>query len=207
MGEAGFLPMYLAALAAVNLTPGPDMALVMSTAAGVGPRAGIMSATGIAAARVLQVLAAGLGLAALLAAQPALLVGVRWVGASYMAWLAWKTWQAASGGQVQGGTFAPGSSMLRGFLASLPNPNAVLFCAVLLPQFVSPGRGPLWQQFVLLGAILVAMGWMFDAAYALAASGIARRFRIPARFDRARNLAMVAVFLTLAVWLVAGSMQ
>ena len=62
----------------------------------------------------------------------------------------------------------------RGLLTNLLNPKALLFCSVLLPQFVDPAAGPLFAQFVVLGAVLVAVGFVFDACYALAGAGIGR---------------------------------
>nr|WP_279343484.1 LysE family translocator [Fundidesulfovibrio terrae] len=197
--------MYLAALAVVYLTPGPDMALVMATAARSGARAGFFSAAGIAVARFAHVMVSGLGLAALLAAQPLLLGAVRTAGAVYLAWLAWKLWSApADRDGPQDADASPRGAVLRGFATNLLNPKALLFCGMLLPQFASPGRGPLLPQFVWLGVLLVCMGLMFDTAYVLAASGLARRVSLPAKFGRARNMAMGSVFLALAARLAAG---
>ena len=206
MIEISLIPVYLVALAAVYLAPGPDMALVMATASRNGARAGLLSALGIAAARFAHAMGSGLGLAALLAAHPLLYDGVRAAGAIYLAWLAVKLWRAPAGdgsSQAQE-ALTPLSAVLRGFATNLLNPKALLFCGMLLPQFASPGRGPLLPQFVWLGAVLVAVGFVFDTAYALAASGIARRCRVPAKFERVRNRAMGSVFFALAVRLAAG---
>lgn len=197
--------MYLAALAAVYLTPGPDMALVMATAARSGARAGLFSAVGIAAARFAHVMVSGLGLAALLTAQPLLLDTVRVAGAAYLAWLAVKLWRAPAGRPgTQGEALSSVNAVVRGFATNLLNPKALLFCGMLLPQFASPERGPLLPQFVWLGVLLVGVGLMFDTAYVLAASGLARRVSLPAKFGRVRNRVMGSVFLALAARLVAG---
>lgn len=64
--------------------------------------------------------------------------------------------------------------MLRGLLTNLLNPKALLFCSVLLPQFVSPEAGSLAVQFAALGAVLVLVGLAFDCAYALVGGRLGR---------------------------------
>jgi threonine/homoserine/homoserine lactone efflux protein len=255
MFEPTLLPLYLAALAAVFLAPGPDMALIVATAASHGARAGLRTALGIAAARYVHVLAAGLGLAALLAAHPPLLAAVRGIGAVYLLWLAWKilrpgTNQKDSAPRPENAALASGAGtntvrpyasqkdasqkdvsqmnaqqmeaeqvdarranalgpdMRRGFFTNLLNPKALLFCGLLLPQFVTAARGPLLPQFLCLGAILVGVGLLFDAAYSLLASGLMRRLRqrtaACAAMDRARRWLMGSTFAALAARLMLG---
>ncbi|WP_027190298.1 LysE family translocator [Fundidesulfovibrio putealis] len=205
MIEADVFAVYLAAVAAVYLTPGPDMALIMAVSAGNGARAGFCCAGGIAVARFAHVMVSGLGLAALLSEQPALLLAVRGAGAAYLLWLAWKLWRAKPGAAEQAREeLSPWGAVARGFLTNLLNPKALMFCAMLLPQFVSPERGPLLVQFVWLGAVLVAAGCLFDAGYVLAASGLARRVNVSGRLSRVRNKVMGSVFVALAARLAAG---
>jgi threonine/homoserine/homoserine lactone efflux protein len=213
MIEANVFAVYLAAVAAVYLTPGPDMALIMTVSAGNGARAGFCCAGGIAIARFAHVMVSGLGLAALLSEQPVLLLAVRGAGAAYLLWLAWKLWRADPGAKGQAReTLSPGGAVMRGILTNLLNPKALMFCAMLLPQFASPERGPLLPQFVWLGAVLVAAGCLFDAGYVLATSGLARRASLSGKLAgmlagklaRVRNRVMGSVFVALAARLAAG---
>lgn len=212
--DPALLPVYLSALVAVYLAPGPDMALVLAVSGSSGARAGFMTSLGIAAARFAHVMASGLGLAALLAAHPPLIVAVRVIGAGYLLFLAWKLWSArpepsacaASCLSVQPALPAL-AAMRRGLLTNLLNPKALLFCGLFLPQFASPAHGPLLPQFAVLGLILVLVGLGFDTAYTLLASGLASRLsRLAAsqRLGRLRNRFMGSVFAALAARLVAG---
>lgn len=58
-------------------------------------------------------------------------------------------------------------ALIRGFLTNLLNPKPLLFCSVLLPQFVHPGAGPILEQFAVLGALLIFVGLLFDSTFAL----------------------------------------
>ena len=59
-------------------------------------------------------------------------------------------------------------ALMSGVLTNVLNPKALLFCSVLLPQFVSPASGPVGRQFAVLGVILVSLGLAFDVLCALA---------------------------------------
>ena len=75
------LLLFVTALIAVYLLPGPDMALVLSTSAFRGPRSGLMAAVGLAISRTAHVTLSALGLAALFHTHPVLFDVVRWFGA------------------------------------------------------------------------------------------------------------------------------
>ena len=163
MIEPTLLYLYISALIAVYLSPGPDMALVLAVSASQGKRAGLSIATGIAFARALHVLGSGLGLAVLFAAHPNFQDIVRVAGAGYLLFWAWKVIRTPlKETEVPITVSSIGSDMLRGFLTNLLNPKALLFCSLLLPQFTSPERGTLLWQFMLLGGVLVSMGLLFD---------------------------------------------
>ncbi|AXE28628.1 LysE family translocator [Chromobacterium phragmitis] len=199
------LSLYLAALVAVYVLPGPDMALVMATSAGRGIRAGLQTALGIAASRFLHVMMSGLGLAALMATHPLLFDAVRWIGAGYLLWLAWKVIRAQpapDGGPVA--TESGRAAIARGFLTNLLNPKALMFCALFLPQFVSPAHGAMLPQFMLLAGILVSVGLCFDAVYAFAACGIARRLKGRRPMARLQKGLLGGVFVAMAGRLILG---
>ncbi|WBH38499.1 Homoserine/homoserine lactone efflux protein [Pseudomonas aeruginosa] len=172
---------FLIALAVVYLVPGPDMLLLFQTGARQGRRAALVTALGLALARACHVLMAATGLALLFRTAPWTFDLVRLLGAAYLAWLGL---QMLRGGGLALPTSDAGSApvvphadrraLLRGLLTNLLNPKALLFCSVLLPQFVSPEAGSLAVQFAALGTVLVLVGLAFDCAYALAGGRLGR---------------------------------
>jgi len=171
---------FVGALAVAYLVPGPDMVLVLQTGALKGRAQAFAVAIGLAVARALHVLLAAIGLAALLRTAPWVFEIVRVAGAAYLIWLGVAILRARSpspeGMAIQASD--NGRSWLtaarRGFLTNVLNPKALLFCSVLLPQFVRVEHGSVPGQFLLLGTILVAIGLIFDLIYAGAAAALGR---------------------------------
>ncbi|NWL79280.1 LysE family translocator [Pseudomonas taiwanensis] len=169
---------FLIALAVVYLLPGPDMILLLQTGARQGRAMALATALGLALARGCHVALAGLGLAVLFKTAPWTFDVVRLAGAGYLLWLGLKLFQAEASALVVNAEREPSraywQAFRRGLLTNLLNPKALVFCSVLLPQFVSPDSGPLGLQFALLGTVLVTVGLVFDSVYALMGAGLGR---------------------------------
>ncbi|MEM5434659.1 LysE family translocator [Paraburkholderia diazotrophica] len=177
MVSAHLLIMYVAALVVVFALPGPDMALVLQTSIGRGARTGFAAAAGLGISRATHVTLSACGVAALLRNAPWLYEVVRYGGAIYLAWVAVQIFRSPvfampTAGAQPGGSRPLRSAFVKGLLTNLLNPKALLFCSVLLPQFVRPEAGQVAWQVIELGVVLVVIGACFDAAYAVGAARI-----------------------------------
>ena len=168
------------ALAVVYLLPGPDMILLLQTGARQGKGPALATAVGLGIARGCHVALAALGLAALFKAAPWTFDAVRLAGAAYLVWIGIQCLRTTmlpdlSGNQTSHAKSRCRQAIQRGLLTNLLNPKALLFCSVLLPQFIHPAQGAVGEQFALLGLVLVVMGMMFDGVYALAGGWVGRQ--------------------------------
>lgn len=173
------MALYLTALTMVFLLPGPDMILLLQTGARQGRTLALATALGLALARAAHVTLAALGLATLLKVAPWTFEVVRFAGAAYLLWLGVKMLKPGALGSLNGapqGSVPPSwrSAIGRGVLTNLLNPKALLFCSVLLPQFIVANGAPVTVQFASLGMILVLLGLLFDCAYALLGDSLGR---------------------------------
>ena len=172
------LGLFFMALAVVYLLPGPDMILLLQTGARQGKGAALATAVGLAIARGCHVALAALGLAALFKAAPWTFDGVRLAGAAYLLWLGIQclrtTMLPSLTDQLTSEQSRWSTAIRRGLLTNLLNPKALLFCSVLLPQFIYPQAGPVLEQFATLGVVLVGVGLLFDSAYALVGTALGR---------------------------------
>jgi threonine/homoserine/homoserine lactone efflux protein len=174
------LATYLAFLAAVlvmQVTPGPDMALVIGRGVGQGRRVAFCTVLGFMVAGLIQVPLLVLGIASLLHASPLAFDLMRWLGAAYLIWLGarllWSSRQGSSLAQSAAGARSSALSAVRdGLINNLTNPKALLFMFAFLPQFVSPDRGSVAAQLLVLGLTQKATGLLVQGSVALASGAV-----------------------------------
>jgi|SRR5689334_107048 threonine/homoserine/homoserine lactone efflux protein len=171
--------LFFMALTVVYLLPGPDMILLLQTGVRQGKGAALATALGLGVARGCHVALAALGLATLFRTAPWTFDVVRLAGAAYLLWIGiqcLRTTMLPSLNGADATTAKPRwpEAIQRGLLTNLLNPKALLFCSVLLPQFINPQAGPVLAQFATLGMMLVGVGLLFDSAYALVGAALGR---------------------------------
>ena len=201
MPDWNVLLVFVFAVVAISLTPGPDMLFVVANAVGRGAKAGVLSAVGISTAMLVHTTGAALGLSYLFARSAWAFEVVRYAGAAYLVWLGLRAIMRAGFDQdgQEDGEVQAGSILRRGFLTNLLNPKVIVFFAAFLPQFVSAQDGPVFLQFLFLGALFTVLGLVIDSGIALATGGTRNMFvRSPAA---ARLLERIsgAVFIGLGV--------
>ena len=185
------LLVFIAAGVVLNLTPGPDVMFIVAHAVRGGARAGLAAALGITAGCLVHVLAAALGVSALLLASGTAFAALKWLGAVYLVYVgvqmlrsAWrpatiKTIAVNAHPASAEGRFDSKAGRLsvfrRGFLTNVLNPKVALFFLAFVPQFIAPGTAHTGWVFLTLGLIFTANGLLVCAGWALAASWAARR--------------------------------
>ncbi|MBK1697354.1 LysE family translocator [Rhodovibrio salinarum] len=198
-GWASLAPFLLATLA-LNLTPGADMTYTIARSAAQGRVAGYASAMGIGLGCFVHTVAAAAGLAALLQAHPAAFQAVKWIGAAYLLYLAFKLLLAKP---TTGGADLPARGHARVFweatLVNVLNPKVAIFMLAFLPQFVDPTRGPVWAQMLVLGSLLNVGGIAINSTVASLVGLGAQRIQRSTRLQRAMNLVSGTLLGGLAV--------
>jgi len=198
---------YLLACLVLVVTPGPDMAFVLGQTLAGGARRGWAATAGVYGGVLVHIALAAAGVAALVAAHPALFTALRIAGAAYLVVLGVQAIRAALRGD-HGGTgpaAAPslGAAFRQGFVTNLLNPKVGLFFLAFVPLFVDPGRSPAWVQMLVLGPLLPVMALPFYALLIPTAARLAGRLR--GRAGRWLDGAAGALFLGLGLRLLAGS--
>ncbi|WP_219095984.1 LysE family translocator [Pseudomonas sp. UMAB-40] len=171
--------LYLLALSMIFLMPGPDMILLLQTGAKQGRTAAMATALGLALARACHVTLTALGLATMFKALPWTFDIVKYAGAAYLLWIGLHMFKSRpqSSPAVLEKPVASSSMKVafrRGLLTNLLNPKALLFSSILLPQFIEPSRSSVWEQFAVLGIVLVITGLVFDSIFATASAWVGR---------------------------------
>lgn len=167
----------------LNLTPGPDVLYIVSSALRSGVRAGIVAALGITAGCFVHIVAAGLGVSALMATSAMAFSVLKWVGAAYLLYvgvrlLLSKAQDAIKIGAVSADSVTAGglkSLFFRGFWTNALNPKVALFFLAFVPQFIAPGAAHPTVAFLLLGVLFNLNAIPINIGYAVLAAWAAQR--------------------------------
>jgi len=122
---------------------------------------------------MINAIASATGLAILFEVIPASLTVVRYLGAAYLLYLAYKTLTARISAPVEGERIG-GRYFSQAMIVSLLNPKVTLFFAAFLPSFIDPAQGH-FQQIFLLAFIFVVIALLFDFLIVLT-SGLTRQY-------------------------------
>jgi threonine/homoserine/homoserine lactone efflux protein len=175
---------------------------VVARSATQGRGAGIAASLGIAAGSFVHSVLAALGVSAILQHSETAFLVVKYAGAAYLLYLAWKAIRAGNGAvDVDRDLKRAGlwRVFAEGALTNLLNPKVALFILAFLPQFVDPAKGNAAVQILLLGAIFNVGGTSVNAIVAWSASAAARAIGGSAGFGRWLNRISALVFVGLAV--------
>ena len=187
------------------VAPGPDNLFVLAQSAVYGVRAGLTVVLGLCTGLVVQTICAACGVAAVVAAVPALFWGIRIAGACYLIYLAWMAWtHAVSDSEGPQGTALTGMALWRrGVIMNITNPKVQIFFLTFFPQFVKPGTEGLELiiQMIIQGVTFIGATLIVFSAVAWGAGALADRMRSP-RFQLWLNRTSAVIFLMLAVFTV-----
>ncbi len=190
--------LFLAADAALKLTPGPDMALTLTRGMTQGFRPAFHSVLGNVAAGFIQVPAVVLGLASVLRAFPSLFVGIKAAGGLYLGYLGVKAIVRCARSAEVSLAARPGDArdaFWQGFMT-----NLLLFMIAFLPQFTSPENGPVWIQMLVLGITMKALSLPYGSGFAYGASRIRGWVGRNPWFLRTQQGLLGAIMLALALY-------
>jgi threonine/homoserine/homoserine lactone efflux protein len=193
------LLVFLTAALALNLTPGNDMMYVLGQSIKGGSKTGIAAGFGIATGSFIHLILVAAGMAVVLARYPAVFDAIRWTGAAYLVWIAYRTLATpvadlAARGEARG-SFA---AWRDGVLVNVFNPKTIVFMFAFLPPFVRPENGaPLLQLFI-LGALFNLGGAIVNGTVALFAGSIGEKLKRSRRVARGFRVVSASLFVLLA---------
>jgi threonine/homoserine/homoserine lactone efflux protein len=183
--------LFVASGILLNLTPGADTLYIVTRATTLGRKAGAVAALGIAAGCCVHIVAAGLGLSALLATSAVAFTAVKLAGAAYLIYMGVVLWRTGPGSPKPAAARLPATALPRifvqGALTNILNPKVALFFLAFL------------GAFLLLGTVFNTTGLLWNLFVAWSSAGIGRRFNgLPVRMHALHRIAG-AVFVALGI--------
>ncbi len=193
---------FLTAALLLNLSPGPDIAFILSQTVRGGKRAGFASMFGIWTGTFGHVLLASAGLSAVIASSALAFSVVKWVGVAYLVWLGFSALRSDGGSFVSIGEPQKSnvfSIFKQGILVTLLNPKVAVFFLAFLPQFIVEGSGPIWAQLFLHGCAIVLVEALIEPPLILVGNGLSRKMRNNPRFGLWLDRSLGTIFVALGV--------
>ena len=180
---------FFTAAGVLAITPGPGIFYVLARTLAGGRREGVESSLGTFVGGLFHVLAAALGVSAILAASALAFRTVKYAGAAYLVWLGIRMIRARHA-EVAVEPVAPARHAFRqGILTEALNPKTALFFLSFIPQFIAPERGHIFWQFAILGAISVFLNTTADLIVVVLSGSLGRKLKSSARFRSRQRVA------------------
>lgn len=201
MPDAASLTVFILAALALLLVPGPAVLYIIARSVDQGRTAGLMSVVGVGLGSMVHVVAAALGLSALLVQSATAFRTVKYLGAIYLIYLGVRRLMGKDDVATDSGS---SDRTLRrvftqGIWVNILNPKTALFFFAFLPQFVNVEGAAVGLQILFLGALLVTMGIVTDGAYALAAGTLGGWLKERPGVLRAQRWFAGGVFISLGL--------
>jgi threonine/homoserine/homoserine lactone efflux protein len=174
-----------------SITPGPNNMMILASGVNFGFARSLRHLLGISLGFGLMVLLVGLGLHAVLEQWPMVYTVMRWVGAAYLVWLAWKLAHAGPPSAQ-----APHNAQPMGFFGAAAfqwvNPKAWVMAVTAISTFLPAQAQPV--QVAALAALVIAWNLPCVATWGTFGTAMRRILQDPQRlrvFNRIMALALV----------------
>jgi len=174
------IALFVAAGLLLNITPGPDTAYIVGRGVQLGWRGGAAAAVGIGAGCLVHIVAAAVGLSALLAASSAAFVVIKYAGATYLCYAGLRMLFGranVSEARPREEIATIGAVFWQGALTNALNPKVALFFLAFLPQFVDASAPNKPLAFLLLGVLFDVNGTIWNLVVTAFAARLGRAFR------------------------------
>ncbi|MFZ4528834.1 MAG: LysE family translocator [Undibacterium curvum] len=173
------LALFTATEAAMSLSPGPAVMMVVAYGIARGWRTSLFVTLGILSGNAIFFLLSATGLSGVLLASPQLFMGIKYLGAAYLVYLGLSAITGRPSpitlSQLSGNTLSPRRIYLNALMLQLTNPKTMLTFVAILPQFINLQQPVGWQMLVLAVCsivpeffILLAYGMLASKASHLA---------------------------------------
>ena len=185
----------------LGIAPGPDNIFVLTQSLQNGKRVGIAVMFGLCTGLIVHTTAVALGVAVIFQTSQIAFSVLKYIGAGYLVFLAWKAFNAPAENLKEGSQDHLHVMKLfrRGIVMNLTNPKVALFFLAFLPQFADPARGLVSIQMMILGGIFIFATILVFGSIALMAGSISDMLNRSGRFQHLLNKGAALVFLCLAL--------
>ena len=192
---------FLTASILLALAPGPDNIFVLTQSILRGKKAGLIVMLGLCTGLLVHSTAVTLGVAVIFQKSALAFSILKYIGAVYLVYLAWKAFNASAEkiNNKSQKELSTGKLYIRGIIMNITNPKVSIFFLAFLPQFVDPSRGSVSLQLILLGGLFTCSTIFIFSGIALLASTLTQLINKSDSAQKTLNKVAGTVFLVLAL--------
>ncbi len=200
------LSLFIPAALVLILTPGPVVLYIIARSVNQGHKAGLVSVVGLEIGNFCHVIAAALGLTAILLSSALIFDLVKYLGAAYLIYLGVS--KLRSSGEIAEQEVKRDSLkriFLQGIVVAVLNPKTALFFFAFFPQFIDTSQGNITLQILFLGTLLVIMATISDSVWALTTGTAGRLLRSNLHYLRLERYITGVLYIGLGVMMAFAS--
>ncbi len=166
---------FILAIILFQLLPGAGTVTILNATARNGVGTGMGAVAGTLLGDFIYMLAAVLGLAAVLAGYPGVLQSAQWIGVIYLCWMGLKLLWASVSDQPtqQAKQLSVGAYFRQAFAVSLTNPKVIMFFMAFFPLFLSAESGPVTLFILMIHVTSISL--VYQTGLVLIGNAAARR--------------------------------
>ena len=192
---------FLGASILLTLAPGPDNIFVVTQGISRGRKAAVFTALGMCSGLSVHTTAAALGISAIFYSSALAFCAVKYAGAAYLMYLAWKAIQDRNALKLKSSVNPLSCFALfrRGFIMNTLNPKVALFFLAFLPQFVSGNSQHVVMEMIFLGLVFMVQSVVIFTAIGVLSGQIGNYLLKKPRLARKFSWATAGIFAAIGV--------
>jgi threonine/homoserine/homoserine lactone efflux protein len=204
MFELETIIMFSTASLLLALAPGPDNIFVLTQSIVHGRNAGIIITLGLCTGLLFHTAIVALGIAAIFKTSLTAFNILKFIGASYLLYLAWKAFTSKESIQQKNEStkVKPFQLYRTGIIMNVTNPKVSIFFLAFLPQFTNVNNGSITIQIIMLGFIFIICAFIVFSIISQISGAIGKQLYRSDKISRVLNKVAGTVFTALALKLI-----
>ncbi len=195
---------FLAASMLLTISPGPDIIYVLMQSITFGKKYGIATALGLVLGIIIHTSLIAFGVSAIIQNSPKVFFSIKFLGAIYMLYLAYKVYKSSSKINLEENT-VPKKTILelvkQGFIMNVLNPKVTIFFLAFFPVFIDVSKENTILQIYILGFLFMVQAFVIFSLLAIITDKSTVFLRTNKRFSSVLKWTQIIVFVVITVFI------
>ncbi len=195
---------FVASVAALAISPGPDNIFVLMQSVVYGKKYGLATVVGLMTGCIIHTTLVAFGVSAVITNTPAIFYGIKVLGAAYLIYLAYKVFKSSADIAMDSESLEKKSPMQlfkTGFLMNVLNPKVTIFFLALFPGFLFSDSLSNVIQFYVLGGLFIATSFVIFSSIALLGGTISEKIQNNNSIGVWLKWLQIVVFVAIAIFI------